>query len=129
MRCKLKPPGTKRLKLNCDIPHSNYDLKVKLRRYSKAALDASRYASAAVPVGGLLPTITRATLNRPISVYRFPRGALTLCPQLCMGIRPGARFPARSADALPATLYWLFAQAMYRNRPVSSSASLDERSP
>ena len=43
--------------------------------------------------------------NRPISVYRFPRRALTLCPQLCMGIQPGARFPSRSADALPATLY------------------------
>jgi len=24
--------------------------------------------------------------NRPISVYRFPHRALTLCPQLCMGI-------------------------------------------
>jgi len=43
--------------------------------------------------------------NRPISVYRFPRRAPTLCPQLCMGIQPGARFHARSADALPATLY------------------------
>jgi len=43
--------------------------------------------------------------NRPILVYRFSRRALTLCPQLCMGIRPGARYPARSADALPATLY------------------------
>ena len=40
-------------------------------------------------------------LNRPISVYHFLRGALTLCPQLCMGIQPGARFPARSADACP----------------------------
>jgi hypothetical protein len=55
--------------------------------------------------GGLLGTNTRPTMNRPISVYRFPRQALTLCPQLCMGIQPGARFPARSADALPATLY------------------------
>ena len=26
--------------------------------------------------------------NRPISVYHFPRRALTLCPQLCMGISP-----------------------------------------
>ena len=46
--------------------------------------------------------------NRPIPVYRFPRRALTLCPQLCMGIQPGARFPGRSADALPATLYGHF---------------------
>ena len=54
-----------------------------------------------------------------ISVYRFPRQALTLCPQLCMGIQPGARFPARSADALPATLYGRFTQAIYRNRPIT----------
>jgi len=37
---------------------------------------------------------------RPISVYRLPRRALTLCPQLCMGSHPGARFPAQSADGL-----------------------------
>ena len=59
-----------------------------------------------------------AASNRPITVYRFPRRALTLCPQLCMGIQPDARFPARSADALPATLYGHFIQAMYRNRPI-----------
>ena len=58
-------------------------------------------------------------LNRPISVYRSPRRALTRCPQLCMGIQPGARFPARSADALPAILYWHFTQAIYRNRPIT----------
>ena len=57
--------------------------------------------------------------NRRISVYRFPRRALTLCAQLCMGIPSGAWFPARSADALPATLYGHFTQAMYRNRPIT----------
>jgi hypothetical protein len=36
------------------------------------------------------------TSNRPISVYRSPRLALTLCLQLCMGNQPGARFPARA---------------------------------
>ena len=56
--------------------------------------------------------------NRPISVYSFPRRALTLCPQLCMGIQPGARFPARSADALTGTLYGHSTQAIYRNRPI-----------
>jgi len=56
--------------------------------------------------------------NGPISVYRFPRRALTLCPQLSMGIQPGALLPARSADALPATLYGHFTQAIYRNRPI-----------
>ena len=37
--------------------------------------------------------------NRPNSVYRFPRRALALCPhcpQLCMGIQPGARFARNS---------------------------------
>jgi len=31
-----------------------------------------------------------------------------------MGIQHGARFPARSADALPITLYGHFAKAIYR---------------
>jgi hypothetical protein len=46
-------------------------------------------------------------LNRPISAYAFPRRALTLCPQLRMGIHPDGRLPARraDADALPATQY------------------------
>jgi hypothetical protein len=33
--------------------------------------------------------------TRPISVYRFPRRALALCLQLCMGIQPGARLLTR----------------------------------
>jgi hypothetical protein len=32
--------------------------------------------------------LSNFAFNRPVSVYRFPRGALTLCPQLCMGISP-----------------------------------------
>jgi hypothetical protein len=55
---------------------------------------------------------------RPISVYRFPRRALALYPQLCMGIPAGARFVAQSADALPATLYGHFTQTIYSNRPI-----------
>jgi hypothetical protein len=58
--------------------------------------------------------------NRPMSVYRFPRRALTLCPQLCMGIQPGVRFPARSADALSVTLYGHFTQTMYRKQPIQA---------
>jgi len=50
--------------------------------------------------------------DRPIWVHRLPRRALTLCPQLCMGIPSDARFPAWSADALPATLYGHLTQAM-----------------
>ena len=52
--------------------------------------------------------------NRPISVYHFPRGALTLCPQHCMSIEPGVRFPAQSAEPLSATLYGHFTEAIYR---------------
>jgi hypothetical protein len=37
-----------------------------------------------------------------------------------MGIQPDARFPALSADALPATLYGHFTQAIYRNWPIES---------
>jgi hypothetical protein len=66
-----------------------------------------------------MPRTRNTGANRPISVYRFPLRALTLCPQLCMGIQPDARSPARSADALPATLYGHFNQAMYRNRPIA----------
>jgi hypothetical protein len=65
-------------------------------------------------VGGVL-----VLNNRPISTYRFPCRALTLCPQLCTGIQPVARFPARSADGLPATVYGHFTQAIYRNRPIT----------
>jgi hypothetical protein len=56
--------------------------------------------------------------HRSISVYRFPRRALKLCPQLCMGIQPGARFSARRADALPTILYGHDTQVIYRNRPI-----------
>jgi hypothetical protein len=69
------------------------------------------------------PLLYGQRLNRPISVYRFPRRALTLCPQLCMGMQPGARCPARSADALPATLYGYCTQAIYRNRPIRNQDS------
>ena len=63
-------------------------------------------------------TFPNIDLKRPISVYRFTRGALTLCPPLCMGIQPGARLSAPSADALFATLYGHVTQAIYRNLPI-----------
>ena len=37
---KIKPPGTKRLKLKCDIPLSTSAFKFVLRRYTKAAAAA-----------------------------------------------------------------------------------------
>ena len=42
----------------------------------------------------------RPSTNEPISVYRFPRRALTLCPQLCMGIQPGYLAPDFPRGAL-----------------------------
>jgi hypothetical protein len=63
-------------------------------------------------------SIERRCCNRPISVHRLPRRALTHCAQLCMGVQPDARFPARSAAALPATVYGHFTQAIYRIRPI-----------
>ena len=35
---KLKAPGTKRVKLNCDVLLSTSAFKFKLRRYTKAAM-------------------------------------------------------------------------------------------
>jgi len=71
-------------------------------------------------VCNLLRGTAPAPRDRQISVYCFPRRALTLSPQLCMGTgtQPGARFPARSADALTEAVYGHFAPATYRNRPI-----------
>jgi hypothetical protein len=41
-----------------------------------------------------------------------------------MRIQPYARFPVLSADALPATLYGHFTQAIYRDRPISVTLDL-----
>jgi len=71
-----------------------------------------------VSASGLDERVLAVLVNAPISVYRFPRRAPTLCPQLSMGIQLGARFPARGADALTVTLYGHVTQAMYRNRPI-----------
>jgi len=50
-----------------------------------------------------------------------------LCSRLCMGIQPGARFHARSADAPPATLYGhLTTQAIYRNRPIGKKEQRED---
>jgi hypothetical protein len=43
-------------------------------------------------------------LNKPISVYRFPRQALTLCPQLCMGFNLAPAFPRGALTLCPQLL-------------------------
>jgi hypothetical protein len=40
VKSKMKPPGTKRLKLNCDILLSTFAFQVSLRRYTTAAAAA-----------------------------------------------------------------------------------------
>jgi hypothetical protein len=39
MKPKLKPPGTKPLKLTCDVPLSTYAFKFNLRRYNEGDED------------------------------------------------------------------------------------------
>jgi len=102
-------PRARRSTRVCPRPPCPY----RLVHVSALALPALQFAPLVERMAALA-----AAHNRPISVYRFPRRALTLCPQLCMGIQPDACFPARSADALPATLYGHFTKAIYRNRPI-----------
>jgi len=98
---------------------SNFALNFNLRRYIKEYATDSVLTQVVLPASGkMLLAASEAgpnnrsrfnlPSNRTISVYRFPRRALMPCPQLCMGIQPGARFLARSADALSATLYGHF---------------------
>jgi hypothetical protein len=69
---KLKPPGTKRSKLNCDELLSSFAFKFDLRRFiADACARAGDYPRAAQAVdwmrrqaGGLFRTSTRPTLNR-----------------------------------------------------------------
>jgi len=93
------------------VPGNTNDRHALELRVEGAALDCWNRFRTLGPVGPVL--------YWPISVYRFPRSALTLYPQLCMGIQPGARVPARSADALSAALYEHFTQAIYRHRPIA----------
>ena len=44
MKPKPKPPGTKRLKLKCDILLSTFAFKFKLRRYNVPLADLPRIA-------------------------------------------------------------------------------------
>ena len=60
---KLKPPGTKRLKLECDGLLSNFGFKFNLRRYTKVAAQAGA-CSAAVQAGGLQSSTSQLNLSR-----------------------------------------------------------------
>jgi len=49
MKSRLKPPGTKRLKLNCDEPLSTSAFKFNLRQYT---VGVARYEEAALRLVG-----------------------------------------------------------------------------
>jgi hypothetical protein len=61
---KLKPPGTKRLKLNCDILLSTSALKFNLRRYNLASGGAAGVLVLHSPISGYgLPDIARHVIK------------------------------------------------------------------
>jgi len=112
----LTPPGIKHLKRKCDILLSSFASKFKLRRYIlvlhmtqlRSSMRAAHniygntvedFFGALVMFPNIASQLEYQAGNRLISVHRFPRRALALCPQLCMSIHPGARFSTRSADA------------------------------
>jgi hypothetical protein len=59
IRPKLKPPGTQRLKLNCDVLLSTSAFEFNLRRYMKVAVvtDGERILGEAVQVEPVKPTL------------------------------------------------------------------------
>jgi hypothetical protein len=77
----------------------------------------------------LPPTSSSTICQFRYIASRVPCQALLLCPRLCMGIQRDAWFPAQSADALPATLYGHFTQAIYRNRLVADPRCLSSVAP
>jgi len=96
-------------------PGSLGDLKEFKTYYSKNMQQAQRFNVDNATLGRAgwvfktsTSTSTRPTVIRPISVYHFLRGTLTLCPQLYMGIQPGARFPLRSAATSVRNSVWAF---------------------
>jgi hypothetical protein len=66
MKPMLKPPGTKRLKLKCDIPLATSAFKVNLRRYSKEsdpAWRAMQVKRQALPAGRCRLTLSNPRCN------------------------------------------------------------------
>ena len=59
---KLKPPGTKRLKVNCDVLLSTSAFKFNLRRYKEEMLEADQEALRREREG------VRATLGRAVQI-------------------------------------------------------------
>ena len=76
IKIKLKPPGTKRLKLNCDEPLSSVAFNFNLRRYNEGQVHFDDVTvTEAAKAGGVLRTCTRRTLhsvptNRAFTISR-----------------------------------------------------------
>ena len=60
MKPKLKPPGSKRLKLKCGVLLSNFAFKFNLRRYTKDQLYQQVISTTSIEVGRC-----RLTLSNP----------------------------------------------------------------
>jgi len=63
---KLKPPGTKRLKLKCDIPLSTSAFKFNLRRYIK-------FQSGRCDVGGFFEPRARGAVPNPAEAAMYKK--------------------------------------------------------
>jgi hypothetical protein len=58
IKTKLKPPGSTRLKVKRDVPHSIFAFKFKLRRYTKAYYEDDKFI--------VIPDIGRAVQVEPM---------------------------------------------------------------
>jgi hypothetical protein len=78
MRPTLKPPGCKRLKLNCNIPLSNFAFKFNLRRYNLAAVAGPGRARALLPAGYKAPwSSTTVGVTATATIRPDPQAAST----------------------------------------------------
>ena len=77
---KLKPPGTKRLKLKYDEPLSKFAFKFNLRRYIKASIAIPDLQKEFAGTGPSLATAAGGDVRPPAGVYA--RGAYTIATAL-----------------------------------------------
>jgi hypothetical protein len=93
---KLKPPGTKRLKLKCDELHSSFAFKFNLRRYTTGGTTADCCSTR-----GAAPTWSdrcRTGARRTMRMTARARSSITTSAR--SGRRAGRRGNARSAATL-----------------------------
>jgi hypothetical protein len=69
MKPKLKPPGTKRLKLECDVLLSEFDSNLNLRRYIMGLV-----VDQSVLMGTATSHPQRLDFNARTQIARYPHG-------------------------------------------------------